>query len=332
VFRFLPLILAPALLSAQSAPWPSEFKIRPVKVVTSTDEESGNQVVLTNHFRIESESEISRPDFERFATVVESVPQLIEKFPLQLWAPPAKKQIGILICEDEASYLEAGGQEATIGWYDGRRRHILIRADFFLRPPPTRPTRLAPRPNQDILVHELVHMSMHGILIHTPPWFYEGFAEYISACHKNNGRYTFHDVGTSIRDRIRKLIGTTEDGTISLLPVEKILALDHQAWVDTAHEEINGNAYLPYGTALLLVHYHLNGGQARRKMSAAHLKKIHGLRFSDKTLPFLTDKATEIEARLVKFWGPRGLTLVFEEKGKEKESENENEKAKADGG
>ena len=45
---------------------------------------TGNTLVDTQHFRITSETEVNRPDLARFATVVESVPQLLREV-----SPPA---------------------------------------------------------------------------------------------------------------------------------------------------------------------------------------------------------------------------------------------------
>lgn len=314
VFRLLLLLLAPTVVSAQAKPWPLEFKTRPVKLSIAVDATTGNQIVTTSHFRMVAETEINRPDFARFARVVESVPQLIEKFPLPLWAPTTRKKVEILLCKDEASFKKAGGSEGAVGWWDGGKGRALIRADYFLAPPRPENSRLQPRPDQDLLVHEMVHMSMGGILWRIPPWFSEGVAEYFAVCHRGDGWYMFRDVESSIRDHLRFAAGANKkDGKFQLLSVEKILNLDHEGWLATAQDELNGNAYLPYATALLLVHYHFNGGGARREKVAAHLTKLHGLSNRTRTPVFPTEDAKVIQERLVKFWGPKGLHLAFEE-------------------
>ena len=306
----LVLFLAPAALVAQNKSWPREFQTRPIKLIYSTDEKSGNQIITTKHFRIEAEREINRPDLERFAKVVESVPQVVRSVPLPLWAPPVGKPTKILICDNDESYEKAGGQPGTVGFYNGFTQLALLRADYFLKPPSAQPTRLQPRPNQDILVHEMMHMAMQQLMPRTPPWFYEGTAEYFSVCHQGNGWYMFRDLQSSIRDHFRKSFRPNDAGQFVLPPVEDIIGLDSRGWMELL-AELNDNPYLPYGTALLLAHYHINGGKVRRDKVAAHLTKVRGIVRRAEIPEFPTDDPKVIQERLQKYWSPKGLNLVF---------------------
>ena len=169
------LLLLPAALPAQQPardqgkPWRWEFKGKPAALKIVDDETKGTQVVTTRHFRMVVETRIARQDLARFARVVESVPELIRSHPLPLWAPRQQEGIDIILCKDEASFVRAGGDEGAVGWWDGRRGQVLIRADYFLAPPRPANSRLQPRPDQGLLVHELVHMSMAGILWRPAP-------------------------------------------------------------------------------------------------------------------------------------------------------------------
>lgn len=316
MFRLLLLSIfsAPALLLAEEKPWPREVKTRAVQFKIVNDETTGLQIVTTKHFRMVSETKIVRQDFARFAKVVESVPQLIESHPMPLWSPPTKKQIDIILCKDNESFAKAGGKPGAVGWWDGRKRHALIRADYFLAPPRNGNSRLQPRPDQGLLVHEMVHMSMAGLLWRIPPWFSEGAAEYFSVCHQGGGWYMFRDLESTIRDHLRYAAGKNKVGEkYHLLGVEKILKLDHKGWLESATVQISGNAYLPYATALLLTHYHFHGGAERRKKVADHLTKLHNLDPRTPTPAFPTEDGKEIQKRLVKYWAPRGLQLVFDQ-------------------
>ena len=306
----LPLLAPSEAAVGQTKPWPREFKSKPIKLLYSTDEASGHQVITTRHFRIETEKEINRPDLERFAKVVESVPAVVQGFPIPLWAPPRKESTTILICKDDESYEKAGGQSGTVGFYNGYTQSTVIRADYFLKPPSVRPTRLRPRPNQDILVHEMMHMAMQGYLSRTPPWFYEGAAEYFAVCHQGNGWYMFRDMPSQIRDHFRKSYRTNEAGQFLLPPVAEVLALDPRGWMELL-SRLGQNSYLPYGTALLLAHYHFNGGKARRDQLAAHLEKIRGINRRDRLPEFPVEEGARIQEKLIRFWGPKGLNLVF---------------------
>lgn len=311
--RLLLLLLVPGIGLAETKPWPNEFKTRPIKMAFGSDAKSGNQIVTTEHFRMVSETQIARQEFTRFAKVVESVPQLIEGFPLPLWAPPSKGKIDIFFFTDESKFVKAGGTAGAVGWWDGIRRRALIRSDYFLAPPRGGNSRLQPRPDQDLLVHEMVHMSMAGILWRLPPWFFEGTAEYFAVCHQGDGWYMFRDIDRMIRDHLRRALAVNKVGEkYHLVSAEKVLKYDHRAWLAETRNEFNGNAYLPYATGLLLAHYHFHGGQARRDTVASHLTKLKTLGRRTKTPPFPTGSGKEIEERLVKYWSQKGLHLVFE--------------------
>lgn len=295
---------------AEQKPWPREFKARPLKLKVTTDAKTGDQVATTQHYRLISETKINLPDFERFATVLESVPYLIENFPIPLWAPPSKKGTDVFICKDRASYTKRGGSAGSVGWYNGYKNHSLILASYFLNPPTAKPTRLRPRPNQDILVHEMIHMSMHGLLPRTPPWFYEGVAEYFSVCHQGNGWYIFRALDTHVRDQVKHGVPPHPDGTIHLLSVKTILNMHAPGWLQITNGSVE-NPYLPYATGLLLAHYHFSSAK-RREAVSTHLEKLHKLTRRDRTPTFPTEDAKVIQERLVKYWAPRGLNLVFE--------------------
>ncbi len=319
MLRILPLLLLlPAALPAQQStgsqpkPWRWEFKGKPAALKIVDDEANGTQVVTTRHFRMVVETRIARQDLARFARVVESVPELIRSHPLPLWAPRHQEGIDIILCKDETSFVRAGGDKGAVGWWDGRRGQVLIRADYFLAPPRPANSRLQPRPDQGLLVHELVHMSMAGILWRLPPWFSEGVAEYFAVCHQGDGWYLFRDLESLIRDHLRHAVSKNRVGKkFHLIPVDEILKLDQPGWLKTSQNQFDGNAYLPYATALLLVHYHFHGGADRRARASVHLSSLPKL--STATPAFPTEEANVIQKRLVKYWSSRGLQLVFGE-------------------
>ena len=296
----------------QPGPWPREFKAAPTRFQVARDQRTDAQIVSTRHFRMVSETRIVHAQFARFAKVMESVPELIRTHPMPLWAPRRQGRIDILLCKDGESFGRAGGNSGAVGWWDGRRNRALIRADYFLAPPRPENSRLQPRPDQDLLVHELVHMSMDGILPRLPPWFSEGVAEYFAVCHQGDGWYLFRDLESLLRDHLRWAVSRNKVGEkYHLVPVGTILGLDHPGWLKTAQTQFEGNAYRPYATALLLAHYHFHGGATRRRQVTTHLQKLHKLSPRSPTPAFPTEKAAVIETRLVKYWASRGLQLAF---------------------
>tara|TARA_B100001057_G_scaffold32218_1_gene29258 strand:+ start:405 stop:1373 length:969 start_codon:yes stop_codon:yes gene_type:complete len=312
------LLIFPVSLLAQSpeetsaAAWPSSFKTKPVDLRINDQTTDGSLIVTSRHFRMVVETRIGRQDLARFTRVVESVPQLMISHPLPLWTSPQRSITDILLCKDESSFVKAGGDKGAVGWWDGHRERILIRADYFLSPPQAENSRLQARPDEGLLVHELVHAGMSGSLWRLPPWFTEGIAEYFSVCHQGDGWYLFRDLDSLIRNHLRHAIGRNKvRENFHLIPVSSILGLDHQGWIKSSQNQPAGNAYLPYATALLLVHYHLHGGAGRRGKTSKHLGKIQRLSPRDKSPAFPTEEPGIIQKRLVDYWSSRGLQLVF---------------------
>jgi len=318
LYRFLILLIFPVSLLAQRpgetpvGAWPRSFKAKPVNLRINDKTEDGSLVVESPHFRMVAETRIGRQDLTRFARVVESVPQLIKSHPLRLWNSPRKSITDIILCKDETSFVKAGGDEGAVGWWDGHKEQVLIRSDYFLAPPQTENSRLQAQPDEGLLVHELVHASMSASLWRLPSWFTEGIAEYFSVCHQGGGWYLFRDLDSLIRNHLRRAISRNKVGEhFHLVPVPSILALSHQDWIKVSQSQPGGNAYLPYATALLLVHYHLHGGAERRAKTSAHLAKIQGLSPRNKMPAFPTEDPGFIQKRLVNYWSSRGLQLVF---------------------
>ena len=190
---------------------------------------------------------------------------------------------------------------------------VVIRADVFLTPPLAKPSRLIPKPNEDLLVHELVHLGMRNILVRSNPWFYEGVAEYIAAAHDTGGRYKFRDIDRSIRDHIRNYLPPGPDGTITLPAPGRLLPSTGAQWMQAVRSAEDRDAFRPYAAALLLVHYQLSS-QDRRASTATYLEELAAYQDFRQPLPVLqTDDPAAIATRLRDYWKPRGLNLRFTE-------------------
>ena len=109
----------------------------------------------------------------------------------------------------------------------------------------------------------------------------------------------------------RRAAQPDKSGVVTLPSVGAILDLNGREWLSCCTDTWRDNPFLPYPTALLLAHYHFHGGKARRAATAAYFESLHSLTRRDKTPAFKTEKASEIEAKLAKFWAPRGLNIKF---------------------
>lgn len=305
----------------EEKPWPKQFRARPAKVLALEPPEGVRAAYQTAHFRLLSDDPIGPESLKRFATIIESIPLILQGFPLPLWAPPGKngeKPI-VRLCGNEISYQLHGGPGRSPGFYSGRKQEIIIRADVFLNPPQVRPSRLRPKPNEELLVHELTHLGMHWILAKSQPWFYEGTAEYVAAAHRGGGNYSFGDMDRSIRDHVRRYLIPGKDGTIPLPALSEVMGKTSKQWSATNQFAENNDPIRQYAAALLLVHYQFHG-KTRRAKVRSYLDRLAAHRDWRVPLPRLTtEPPAEIEARLQRYWFPKGLNLKFAKAARHRE-------------
>ena len=311
----LPMVLAvlPAALAADPA-LPREFRPTPARIAPIPAPEGTAAAWQTAHFRLFADEDLDRETLQGFATTIESVPQLLESFPLPLWSPPSTVRPLVRLCRDQDRFEDFGGPEGSSGFYDGRKAQILIRADLFLSPPRQGQTRLTAPPDEDLLVHELCHLGMHRILAWGRPWLYEGLAEYFAAAHQGKGSYRFTNSPQLVRDHFRRYLARDQNGQIVLPPLAQVLSKTGKQWVTENKENAPEDRYRPYAAALLLVHYHLEGGQERREHLRDHLEALQSYRDPRLPRPVLkTPDPKVIEGQLQKYWSSRGLPLLFTE-------------------
>jgi hypothetical protein len=292
--------------------FPDQFKPKRAEIRAITAPAGSTAAWETTHFSFLSDEAIDRDTLQSFATTMESVPRLLKSLPLPLWSTDATKRSIIRLCRDEERFQHFGGPIGSAGFYHGPSKTILIRADLFLDPPRAGNSRLKSLPNEDLLVHELTHLGMARILIHAKPWLYEGFAEYLAAAHQRGGYYRFDNSPQAIRDHFRRYLPSPEDGTIALPPLAQLLKTSGREWIHNNTDAADADRYRPYAAALLLVHYHLEGGPERRKQLTNYLEQLQAPRSRRDPVPVMTlEKPAEIEARLTKYWSSKGLQLRF---------------------
>ncbi|MEP4079056.1 hypothetical protein [Haloferula sp.] len=266
----------------------------------------------TEHFHLLSDQDIGRDALRRFATTMESVPKLLSGYPLPLWSPAKRGRAVIRLCGNEERFSEFGGPSGSAGLFDSRKNEILIRADLFLAPPGSS-TRLKEPPDESLLIHEVCHYAMDLKLRGAPPWLKEGLAEYFSVAHQQAGFYRFDQFEQSLPKRLRRNLALQPGARAELPSIKRVLGLDGRAWSRELERGEPEEFYLPYATSLLLVHYYIEGGAARRSEFSDYIQAFSKLQSRRDPLPELplTDSVA-VEDRLTKFWATRGLQLQFE--------------------
>lgn len=260
-------------------------------------------------FRIEMKSPLPAADLERLARVADATATAVEAHPLPFHAPPGARS-RITVFESVEDYVAQGGARGTAGFYQGRGEpRVLILADHLRRATHERATRLAPLMNDDLVVHEIVHLRMHEANPRLPQWLQEGVAEWFASAHRGDGRFEWRDMDTAVRDHLRVRLNPA-DPRIPLVPIASISGLGHREWLAHLMAMPENERYRAYATSLLLAHYHLQGSSERLEAVRAALLRAPDHRAGP---PRLIDPGDgpALQEILTRYWKPRGLTLDF---------------------
>ncbi|BDS05781.1 hypothetical protein NT6N_08210 [Oceaniferula spumae] len=308
---FLPIAHAQ---KAKPLTWPKSFKpAGEAKIILVQKGDNDRPFVYhTKNFELQSPTALNERNLGLFATTAESVPSVLKRIPLPLLGMPESDRAKVLIYPDEESFVAAGGAQGAAGYYSGRKQAIMLRADTFLNPPPPAGSKLPPKADYNLLVHEFTHLCMHRDLAYLPTWFTEGVAEYIAAMHENKGAYQFSNISSSIRRRIKS--GLPNDKEEILLPgIAETMSLTAKDWQERIEQGQIENHYRSYATSLLIVHTLFHGGEKRRTATRQFLEqrqKRPPEADAETTLIPLAERK-KLQQRIIDYWRPRGLRLKF---------------------
>lgn len=304
--RALFLLLAVPVLAA-AAPLPREI-VPQAAVLEPQPEEGGRKVWHTRFFRIDSDMELQRNQLQRLAQVADTTAMAVKSYPLPLFAPPEGIRARISIHGDPADYVEAGGFHGSAGFYIARQSLVLVRGDFLSNPGDPSRALLPANYDEDILVHELVHLCMHRQNAGLPQWLVEGLAEYFACAHSGGGRFTFTDMDKSVRDHLRARLNP-KDPKIPAIRVAEICAVDSRGWLRLVESLPQEERYQTYASALLLAHCYLHGGARRFETLDKFFRLSPRGRAAEVLLP--QDAAEKTQEGIVRYWQPRGLSVAF---------------------
>jgi hypothetical protein len=301
------LLLSCLPLLATAAPLPREFVPQPATLEQQADED-GRRVWHTRFFRIDSDMELPRNQLLRLAQVADTTALVLKAHPLPLFAPPEGRRSRIAIYADAADYVKAGGFHGSAGFYVSRQALVLVSGDFLANPRDPSKALLPANYDEDIVVHELVHLCMHRQNAGLPQWLVEGLAEYFACAHEGGGRFFFADPDKAVREHLRSRL-SPKNPVIPLIKVAEVAPVDGRGWLRLVESLPEEERYQAYATALLLAHYHLHGGPQRLEALKTLLETAPRARREIVLLP--QEAATDTQNSLTRFWKPKGMTLDF---------------------
>jgi len=260
------------------------------------------------HFRIEMKTALPQADLARLARVADATANAVKAHPLPLFAPPDGRP-RITVFATDAEYTANGGVPGTAGFYQGRGEpRVLIHGGHLARASHEGPTRLPPRLNDDLIVHEIVHLCMHHRNVMLPQWLQEGLAEYFASAHRGDGRFLFTDMDGAIRDHLRVRL-SPGNPKIVVARVGSISGLDTRQWITHLSGLPESDRYGAYASALLMTHCFLHGGPQRLETIKSLLTAARSRRGAENPVP--PAAGPELETALFRYWQPRGLSPMF---------------------
>ncbi len=279
-----------------------EREIPPLPVtLTAQPEASGRQVWHTANFRIDLDLPLAADELKRVAQVIETTAWVVKHYPLPLYSPPPGRCRVAIYARDE-DYTAAGAPGGTAGYYSGWRQCVFIRGASLV-PTGDGRHRLLPRHDEDLVVHELVHLCTHGVNRRMPQWFVEGIAETFACAHLGGGRFSFANQDVAVREYLRARM-SPRNPVVTMSPLKDLVGLDDRTWQDYQRALPAADRFRPYASSLLLTHYYLHGSPERLEWLRAKLTAPRG-----RTLPAI--ETTGIEAAIIRYWTPKGIAPVF---------------------
>ncbi len=308
VFPAMRLLFFTLASLAAADPLPRE--VVPAAAVVEAQADDGDRKVWhTRFFRIDSDLDLRPNELARLSQVADTTALVVKSHPLPLFAPPEGKRPRIAIYSTDQAYYQAGAAAGSSGNYVARQGLVLIHGGYLKRPPEAAGrSKLAPGNDEDLVVHEIVHLCMHRLNHGLPQWLAEGIAEYFACAHTGAGRFSLANMDAAIRQHLRVRLSPDDPG-IPLVRAADLVGLDGRGWHEFVTDLPVDERYRAYATALLLAHYQLHGGDKRVEALRTALIAAPRSRHPVDLLP--QENANSTQDALIRYWRPKGLTLEF---------------------
>ncbi len=313
------LLTPAARLPAETSPksWPRVYFVEDVPIKTVRADPSASEwVYQTENYEVYSQQNLTPNQTAEIGRVLESVVGVLGSAPYPIL--DAAKRHGrnrVLLYASPDAFRRQGLPGNAAGFYDPRTGHVSILIPYLFQPAHAR-DKLPPRQRYKVLVHELVHQAMHGLIDKIPPWLVEGTAEFLSSVHDlPPGRYDFSRTGISLKSHLTQNLGIR--GNRARLPSPDIIFnVSPNTWFE---DNLRGGAdgYHKYATSALLAHFffldrsrapamdsYFSGIQKARRIRSVNDAAAHTL-LHGTSLP-------EIESKMVKYWASQGFEIVFD--------------------
>lgn len=246
--------------------WPSQYNgsNAPKVVYVKFDTTRKAHLYRTKHFDFFIDQDISKSTVSKCVAVFDSIVEAIDSLPMQLDTIPSgnRKRYQALLVSSRDTYMKLGGIPNSGGFFSPRQNLTVI---------PFTSLGIVKKGNKwvfdgkrrsfDTLLHELTHHSTshwRGM----PPWFEEGFADYMESMPYQSGRFLFTNPGSAISSSIREYKkytvanGIIPGGVFKMIHPQKLFATNRQNWNGMMKDRIASARN--YTSSAVLVYYFMH--------------------------------------------------------------------------
>lgn len=298
------------------AVWPDRIKFSEDPEISTVEEDAEKKrfIYESANYRYVCDVRLARSVVKGFAVMFEATHLYCRSLPLGINA--GKKTEGkhlILLFEQFADYVKAGGPPSSAGVFIGGRGVVMVPLTSLGVRPVGSGYMLDRDKSNKTLPHELTHQLTPNRYYQKGAmgWFSEGIAEYVAVTPYRAGSYAVrgnikdiidYATGYGSKDMGGRALGTK----IKLPPLKTFMLQDYSYFLE--QPQIN------YGCGLLITTYFLHlDGEGDGKRIKAFLKALHEDKNAEESLSILLDGRTfeEMEKDIIKGWGRKGVDFTF---------------------
>ncbi len=212
----------------------------------------------SEHYEFVCDSRIGVAAVREFSKVFEAAWLVNCVLPLDIKPRPERLRTKFLarIFTQKADYMDEGGAEGSAGIYmSGKKALMLPLSSLGVKMVGSRVSIDYGSEDYRTLIHEITHQMMNHWLRHIPTWYTEGSAEYVELAEYSNGRFSFGQQDSRLKEHLQKY--SYDGGLFNLVPIEKLMTIGGGEW--TAALTSRDNTNYPSALALTYFFYHVDG-------------------------------------------------------------------------
>lgn len=192
----------------------------------------------SDHFEFMADRPLAQSLQDQLIEVAEATYEL-----LNWWVEPGRTRNRIHLFGNESSYLREGGVRGSAGVHFSASNEVLMQLSL------DQGTHLSDSTRR-VLIHEVTHQTLNGLLADAPPWLVEGIAVYVESIPFRSGRF----LEAHVYFRRAPLLKGCPGDQVETVPVATLFRSSRSDWNAQFHLNSHG-ANRQYQIAYLVTYY-----------------------------------------------------------------------------